>query len=131
MYSQFLAGYLQQNHYPFLTLLKNALNSLLDTCPLTTHQPRSMCYMLSIPCWILAAGAPGGPSASRIYSQFLAGYLHVLPKPERLGEFLLSIPCWILAEGLYRCYIRFGGIYLYPPIELKYPILKNRVDQRT
>ena len=34
-------------------------------------------------------------------------------------------------EGLYRCYIRFGGIYVYPSLELKEFILGKSVDQRT
>ena len=126
--SQFLPGY-----FPLCTL------------PRVAGAP-----WLSIPSWILLE------RYSPVYcpvicSQFLPGYFTSSTKPCTWLASALSIPSWILptkssmksrasatlnsfldtSEGLYRCYIRLGGIYVYPPIELKYLILKNRVDQRT
>ena len=63
-------------------------------------------------------------------SQFLGGYLDEWNRDNDLVWYSLNSLA-DTCEGLYSCYIRIRGIYVYPPLELKYPVLKNRVDQRT
>ena len=129
--SQFLPGYLKHvclGWRPFY--VQYSLNSFLDTWE---KSEREILF-------------------NNINSQFLPGYLRrKRPRRGRRGG-RLSIPSWILAlfparvfplsywalnsfldtcEGLYRCYIRFGGIYVYPPLELKDLVLGKNVDQRT
>ncbi len=84
-----------------------ALNSLLDTCDYLDH-----------------ALIRYQPSLNSLLDTWTFTVL-VAMKTYPLNSLLDT------CEGIYSCYIRLGGIYLYPPMELKYPILKNRVDQRT
>ena len=84
-----------------------SLNSLADTSLLRLSQRRRV----------------------TILSQFLGGYF--------LSSGLIRLMALTLnsladtSEGLYNCYIRFGGIYVYPSVELKDSILGKNVDQRT